>query len=376
MHSAPLLIYLVTEDWYFLSHRLHMARAARDAGFRVAVATRVDQGEARIRAEGFEVIPLNWRRGAAGPWELLRSIRQVHGVYRAFQPALVHHVAMKPVLVGGIAARLAGVPACVHALTGLGSTLIDGGGLTGRIIRRLLPRILNAGNALTLVQNADDRSEIAALGVKPTRFRIIRGSGVDLDHHTPLPTPGGPITFGFAGRMLADKGVRPLLQAFASLRADGIDARLLLAGDIDPENPTSLDAEEMRRAAAMPGVEWLGHLTDIRTLWARCHVAVLPSRREGLPKALLEAAAAGRALIATDVPGCREVAVAGRNALLVPPDNIGALAAALASLATDEALRRAFATESRRMVETDLSATAVAAQTLALYQHLHARAGR
>lgn len=375
---APHLIYLVTEDWYFLSHRLPMARAARDAGFRVGVATRVAAGAPAIRAEGFDLHPLAWQRGLTSPGELARSVRAVAGLYRRERPDIVHHVALKPILIGGLARLAAPVPAVVNAVTGLGSTLIeDGAGkrLSGRAVRMILPRVLNQKGAVTIIQNENDGEEIARLGADASRFVLIRGSGIDLTHHALLPEPDGPVTVGIAARMIEDKGIRPLVEAVRRVRAGGVDLRLLLAGDTDSENPTAIPRPEMEAIGREDGITWLGHVTDIRGLWARCHVAVLPSRREGLPKALLEAAAAGRPIVATDVPGCREVAVQDVNALLVPVDDAAALASALGRLATDPALRRRMGAASRTMVESDLSADAVAKRTVDLYRALIGRTG-
>ena len=180
---------------------------------------------------------------------------------------------------------------------------------------------------------------------------------------------------GFAGRLLADKGIATLVEAQQRLQRRGVDLRLAVAGTADPENPSSIDAASLARWRALPGIAWLGQVEDIRELWQRAHIAVLPSRREGLPKSLLEAAAMARPLVATDVPGCREIARQGVNALLVPPDDIDALAAALERLIGDGELRRRFGAASRALVETDLAAEAVGAATVALYRGLLAETG-
>jgi glycosyltransferase involved in cell wall biosynthesis len=370
---APKLLYLVTEDWYVLSHRLPMARAARDAGFAVTVATRVADGAAAIHAEGFALEPLAWQRGIASPVEIARSVGSVARVLRRLRPDIVHNVALKPILIAGLARRLAPRAQHVNAVTGLGSTMIETGGrprLSGRAVRAALPRMLNARDAVTVIQNDNDAEALAGLGADRARMVRIRGSGVDLAHHMVLPEPDGPVTVGIAARMLDDKGIRPLIEAIRRVRAAGEDVRLLLAGDTDAENPTAIPRSELEALAGEPGITWLGHVADVRSLWARCHIAALPSRREGLPKSLLEAAAAGRPLIATDVPGCREVAIAGVNALLVPVDDAAALAEAIGTLAADAARRRTLGAASRRMVESDLSAEAVAGATVALYRRL------
>lgn len=367
------LLYLVTEDWYFLSHRLPMARAAREAGFEVHVATRIGEGRAAIEREGFVVHALSWQRGIASPLEIARSALAVRGVLRELEPDIMHCVALKPILIAGLTRWLGVRMPTVNAVTGLGSALIaenDRPRLSGRLVRPILPRVLNAPDCVTVVQNDNDADELAALGADRQRMVRIRGSGVDLTHHRVLPEPSGPVTAGVAARMIEDKGIRPLVEAVRRLRAEGVELNLLLAGDTDPENPTAIPRAELEAFAREPGITWLGHVADVRSLWARCHIAVLPSRREGLPKALLEAAAAGRPLVATDVPGCREVATEGVNARLVPVDDALALASALKFLALNPSARAALGAASRRMVESDLSAEAVANATVSVYRRL------
>ena len=374
--TRPKLIYLVTEDWYFWSHRLPMARAAREAGFDIAVATRVDKHGERIEGEGFRVLPLSWQRRSINPAGALSAVAEIAALYRREAPDIVHHVAMKPVLLGGLAAGLAGVPAVVNALTGLGSAFIGTGGLKSRIAgavaRPLLRTVLKRPNSLAILQNADDQRMLVEAGLLPEdRSWIIRGSGIDTTHYQALPEPAEPpVTIGCVARLLADKGVGPLVEAQQRLRAKGLDVRLVLAGTPDPENPTSVTPAELDRWAALPGVELPGHITDVREVWKRCHIAVLASRREGLPKSLLEAAACGRAIVATDVPGCREVAHAGENALLVPPDDPAALAGALETLVRDAALRQRFGAGSRQLVESDMASDRVGAKTVELYRTL------
>jgi glycosyltransferase involved in cell wall biosynthesis len=371
----PKLIYLVTEDWYFWSHRLPMARAAQRAGFDVAVATRVAEHGERIRAEGFALHPLRWRRRDIGPWASLRAIAEVYRLYSRERPLLVHHVALKPAVLGSVAALLAGVPAVVNAVTGVGF-VASSPSLRARLLRRpmdfALARLLERPNSRIIVQNEDDRALLLSLRAgADERVVVIRGSGVDTTHFQATPEPPTPpVIAGYAGRMLADKGIAVLVAAQQSLRRRGSDLRLMLAGAPDPENPSSIDAATLAAWQALPGITWLGEVEDIRTLWSAAHIAVLASRREGLPKSLLEAAAMGRPLVATDVPGCREIARDGVNALLVPPDDAAALAAALGRLVDDAELRRRFGAASRALVESELAADAVGAATVACYRSL------
>ncbi len=173
--------------------------------------------------------------------------------------------------------------------------------------------------------------------------------------------------------MLADKGVVTLIEAFSLLGKRDTPLKLLLAGDCDRENPGSLAPEQLREFASLYGIEWLGHVADIREVWARAHFAVLASRREGLPKSLLEAAACGRAMVATDAPGCREIAIEGETALTAPVGDASALAAAIAKLAGDPDLRKRFGANARRLAESKFSAEAIGRETVALYNSLVAR---
>jgi glycosyltransferase involved in cell wall biosynthesis len=374
------LIFLVTEDWYFWSHRLPMARAAQAAGFDVAVATRVAAHGERIVAAGFRLLPLHWRREQLGLWASLAAIVEIYRLYRRERPFIVHHVAHKAALLGGVAALLARVPYAVSFIAGvgyMGTSQSRHARLIGAAARLLWPPLLLRANCRVIVQNDEDRHVIATLRpAAAARIVVIRGSGVDLDHFAPLPEPPAPpVTAAYVGRMIAIKGVATLVEAQQILRCEGIGLRLLLAGTPDPANPTSFDAATLQSWGALPGIVWCGHRDDVREIWASAHIAVLASfGGEGLPKTLLEAAAMGRAIAATDVPGTRDIARPGINAILVPPGDARALAAALKELAGDPARRRAYAAAGRALVADGFSEAAVRAATVALYRSLTARA--
>jgi glycosyltransferase involved in cell wall biosynthesis len=373
--SAPRLLYLVSEDWYFLSHRLPMAQAAQRAGYEVHVATQVGAQAAAIEALGFQLHRLDWYRGSMNPLYALRTIRQIRKLYRRVAPDLAHHVALQASVFGSLA--VIGMPIVrLNALAGLGFMFISQARST-RLMRgmlvRLLSRLLNRPGAAALVQNPDDAAALVALGVGRERIFRIPGSGVDTTLLAPLPEPAGAITVAFVGRLLDDKGVRALIDAQAELVRRGRAVRVLLAGETDPANPASIPRQEVEEWARRPGVTALGHVGDIRRVWEAAHIAVLPSRREGLPKSLLEAAACGRPIVATDVPGCREIARPGVNALLVPVDAPTALADAIDRLAGDAELRRQFAAAGRRLVEEEFSADRIGRATVALYDRLLGR---
>lgn len=368
--TAPRLLYLVSEDWYFLSHRLPMARAARDAGFEVHVATRVAGGGEAIAAEGFAIHPLTWRRGSTNPVHFIRAVAEVRDVYRALAPDLVHLVAFWPSIVGSLAA--AGLPLRrLSALAGLGfaftSNSLKAGTVRGAL-SPLLRSLLSGPRAAVLVQNPDDRDAMITLGIPRERIFLIPGSGVDTIRLRVQPEPPGPITMAYVGRLLDDKGLRTLVAAHALLASRGETIRLLIAGEADPANPASIPLSDIDSWRQHPRIEVLGHVSHIADLWAKAHIAVLPSRREGLPKSLLEAAACGRAIIATNVPGCREIARNGLNAILVPVDDAQALADAVQRLANDPALREQYAAAGRVLVEREFSDVRIGSETIKLYR--------
>jgi glycosyltransferase involved in cell wall biosynthesis len=366
------LLYVVTEDWYFLSHRLPMARAAKAAGYEVHVATRLNSGKDAIEREGFTVHALQWRRGSLSPLGSLSGVIELRKLLRELAPQILHNVSLKPVLLGSVACLgLSGI-AVVNGVTGIGTFFLSnhGGGVTREGVRRALKALLRRENSRTIVQNPDDRRFVLELGVPEKNVVVVPGSGVDTTRLAPLPEPQPPITAAYVGRMLADKGVFTLVEAFSIASARGAGLKLLLAGDCDRENPGSLAPEQLREFASAFGIEWLGHVEDIRDVWKRAHFAVLASRREGLPKSLLEAAACGRPMVATDTAGCREIAVEGETALTVPVDDAQTLADAMTRLAEDAEMRARFGKNARELVEKKFSADLIGEKIVALYQSL------
>jgi glycosyltransferase involved in cell wall biosynthesis len=377
----PLLLYVVPNDSYFYSHRMPMVRAAFDAGFAVGLVTGSTVRRAEIEAAGIRVVPCLIDPGSAGIFTVLRSILDLTRIYRRESPALVHHITLKAIACGAVAAWLGRVPACVNAFAGLGHlfTATDARTQIRRTIFRCVLRFfVRRPGCVTLVQNADDGARLAALGLAdPARTVLIPGSGVDTERFCPLPLPppddDGKIICVFAGRMIGIKGLEPLRAAFALLAIRLPSLTLWLCGAPDPNNPGSWRAQDLEDwAAHAPNVVWKTHQDDMRTIWARAHLAVQPSvGGEGVPKSLLEAAACARAIVATDTPGCRDVVEPEANGLLVPPGDARALADALEDAARDPDRLRRWGERSCALVfERDFSAQAVTARTRALYESL------
>jgi len=368
-NSPRRLLYVVNEDWAFLLNRLPMARAARKAGFEVHVATRVNDGARAIEAEGFTLHPIPLQRGGISPLSAIPAILALRKITRRIKPDIAHHSGLQCCVFGSIAALGKPFP-YVSALTGMGYVFTSATWRTRllrTILKWLLPPILNRPGDVVLVQNPDDRAALADLGIKKERIVLIPGSGVDTDALQPLPEPDGPITYGFAGRLLTDKGIRALVAAHDIVRAQGLQANLLIAGNPDPANPASVSVEEVNEWTRRLGITWLGHVKDISSLWKRCHFAILPSHREGLPGSLMEAAACARAMIATDAPGCREIVIDDQTGLLVPIEDPQALAQAIVKLATSPDLRARYGNAARELVVSKLSAKIIGEQIVQLY---------
>jgi glycosyltransferase involved in cell wall biosynthesis len=338
----PKILFFHSEDWAFLRHFMPMARAAQAAGFEVAVAVRVRNDAHRLEAAGCRVVALEAERGSLGPLEILRSLARMVRIVKAERPDVVHCIALRTVALGGLAARLAGAPRLVLAPTGLGHLWIENGPverLARPLVRFLIGRVLRGPQTRYVFENSEDPREF---GLDPAGadVTIVGGAGVDPALVSLMPEPPAPpVKVAVIGRMLIPKGIAETVEAVRRARAQGAPIELNLYGEPDPSNRRSFSVDQLRRWAGEPGVAWHGPTDDVARVWRENHAAMLLSYREGLPKALVEAAAAGRPIVATDVTGCREVVRDGIEGLLVPRGDADAAARALVRLAGDAALR-------------------------------------
>jgi glycosyltransferase involved in cell wall biosynthesis len=312
------------------------------------------------------------RRSGRHPVQELTTLVEIYRVLRRERPDILHSVGLKPVLYGATASWLAGVRITVSALAGMGYIFMSGQ-FRIRLVRRLLAAWLRLAlrrrRSWLIVQNDDDAMMMRQGGVvRADQITLVRGSGIDLDHFSPLPEPPGEPVFAMVSRMLTDKGVREAVLAARVLRRAGIAARVWLVGAPDPDNPTSLSPHQLTTWHQEGCIEWLGNQSDVRAIWERAHVCLLPSYREGLPKALLEAAACGRPMITTDVPGCREVVRDGIEGCLVDPQDWLGLAGAMARLAAQPETRRMMGAAARRRAEDCFGEAQMVEATLALYR--------
>jgi glycosyltransferase involved in cell wall biosynthesis len=381
--GRPVLLFVVNVAWFFRMHRLHIARTAQAAGFEVHVATAPDAVEdvQLIEKAGLRHHSLVLRRGRWSFLEELGLTVSLWRLYRQIRPDIVHHVTIKPVLCGTLAARLARVTLIVNAMSGLGFvfTAKDRWASLRRTVVKMAYRVLFARPNINIIfENSDDLELFYAGGlIRRHQAVLIRGAGVDLDRFRLQSNDDAIPLVVLPARMLWDKGVREFCEAAAAIRSDGVQARFALVGGLDPGNPAAIPVSWLEDRQREGAVEWWGHQQDIASVYARARIVCLPSYREGLPTVLLEGAACGCALVATNVPGCREVVQDGKTGLLVPAHDSASLANALRAVIGDPDLRRRLASAALVHVRAEFSADRVGCDTLNLYRKMLnvARAG-
>jgi glycosyltransferase involved in cell wall biosynthesis len=379
MHEAstykkPKLLFVVTEDWYFCSHRLPLAVAAIEAGFDVAIATRITEHGDVIQKAGIEIHSWNVSRGSINVFTEVKALFKLLKIYREAKPDLVHQVALKPVLYGSFVAKLVGPKKIVNALGGMGFVFNNGKENT-RGLRTIIlwgfKWLLSNKDSVLILQNPEDCAlMVNEAGVDAESVRLIRGAGVNIRQFDVSTEPVGTPLIILPARMLWDKGVGEFVEAARILKDQGIAARFALAGGIDECNPAAISREQLRKWTDAGDVEWFGRRDDMPEIYRQANVVCLPSYREGLPKALLEAAACGRAIVATDVPGCREIVEDGKNGFLVPARDPFALAEAVRKLILDPDLRHKMGKCGRDRVIRAFSEEKVVKETLCIYKKL------
>lgn len=381
----PRLLFLVTEDWYFCSHRMSVARAARDAGWEVHVACRVNAHGEQIQSEGFVLHPLRLSRSSTNPLGELAAIAEIRQIHRRVDPEIAHHVALKPVLYGGVAARRRGGPQVVNAIAGMGSIFSGGQGSSpakSAVLQMGFRFALRGDGRWLVVQNDDDLKFFRSRRlIEADRAYVIPGSGVDTELFSPDTVKAEafdrnrPIRVTIVARMLWDKGIGEAVEAVRLLTERETPVELWLVGDPDPENPNSIDEHQLMEWDKRPEVVWWGRRDDIPGVWAQSDIALLPSYREGMPRSLLEAGASGLPLIATHVPGCDALVKDGLTGLLVPPRDPIELAEAVERLFRDPSLRLSMGAAARADVVAAYSDDQILGQFLNLYDQISGKGG-
>lgn len=369
----PAALLFANTDWYLYNFRLPLARALRAAGYRVHLVSPPGPYAARLAIEGFEWHEFDFARRGINPFGEAMTVARLVTLYRRIRPTHCHHFTIKCVLYGSFAARLSGVTKTINAITGLGHVFVSESHRIGLLRRPILWLYrFCLGGTDVIFQNEDDREAFAEAGVlRGARTHLIRGSGVDVARFRPDPVrrfDRTPVSILFASRLLWEKGLAELVEAAGILSARKLDAVVRVAGAPDPGNPSAVPHATLDKWRALPNVEFLGHREDVDRLLEQADIVVLPSYREGTPRILLEAAAAGLPLIATDVPGCREVVLHNDNGILVPAGDAKALADALERLALDSVARKRMGARSREIACDAFDQERVLASTLAIYR--------
>lgn len=369
------ILYLVTEDWYFWSHRLPLAQEAKRRGYEVLVVTRVGQYEERLREQGFRVIPLNMQRRSTNPLRELFVIIEIVKIYRREKPDIVHQVGQKPILYGSFAASFTGVNHVVNALGGLGYVFTSNH-LKARLLRFVISNcfrlLLNKQGSRLILQNKEDLALfVRDRLVSENKICLIRGSGVDTKVFNFSPEFNGVPVVVLVSRMLWNKGVGEFVAAAKLLKERKVNARFVLVGDSDLHNPNSVLRSTLQEWSHAGAIEWRGRSENIPEVFAHSSIACLPSfYGEGVPKVLLEAAACGLPIVTTDEPGCRDVVRHGENGLLVPARNVVDLANALQCLIENPDLCRRMGARGREIAVAEFAVEKIVAETTALYEEL------
>ena len=376
MKKNKKVLILVNYLSFFISHRLPIAEALLAKGFEVFIG----YGELRgadpkiLEQRGFKVYFIPMQPGGFNLLNDFKTFYYIWSFFKRVKPDIVHLVTIKPYLYGGIISRLCGVQGLITAVSGLG-TLFVNKDLKSKLIRLLLYPIyklaFNHLNQKIIVQNKDDLKVLVNWGVlNLSKVKLLKGSGVKLENFINLDEPSGTPVVCFAARLLRDKGVYEYVSAVRLLKERGIKAEFLLAGDLDINNPTGLKLKDLNKIRDEGYVKIIGYQKDIATLYAKSHIICLPSYREGFPKSLIEAAAAGRAVVTTDVPGCRDAIIPNKTGLLVPIKDSQKLADALQWLIENSKERIAMGKAGRNFAEKEFKIEKIILNHLDIYQDI------
>ncbi len=372
------ILYLVTEDWYFMSHRVSLAEAAIQAGFEITLLTQVSNHAETIRNLGINLIPISFPRALKRPWQDISTFIGIYKTYRKTKPDIIHNVSLKPSVYGSLMLFLGACsgekPVVINAFTGLGYVFTSAN-ISARIIRLILIPLLKLlfqqDNSYLLFQNEDDKRTLVNLGIgSEERSFLIPGSGVDVDKFTPHPESESVPVIMLVARMLYDKGIEDFVSAAQQVKEQGIEARFVLVGDIDEENPAGIKPKQLKTWHSEGIIEWWGKKDNMPEVYAESHIVVLPSHREGFPKTVIEASSCARPVITTDVPGCRDAIIANKTGLLIFPKDPSAMANAIVDLIKNKDRRIQMGKAGRKLVEEKLSTKVINLQFLDLYRNI------
>lgn len=373
LETPPKILYFVGVDWFFHSHFLDRALAAKQAGYRVVVLTQSTSAHNPFAEHGIDLIDISFQRRSLNPIGLIRNLLDIRRVLKRERPDIVHQIALKPIVLGSLVCKMVGIRRVVNAVVGLGYAF-SSNQVSARVVRSILSIILrfvlDRKNAVTVFENADDRAYFLNKGWTTAKAAVlIRGAGVDTEHFKPSNKATEPPIVMLLSRMLWDKGIAEFVEAARHLQQKHGSqyARFVLVGDSDDDNRGAIPRDQLSAWKSEGVINWWGFQRDVRSVLAQATISCLPSYREGLPKSLLESLAMGLPCIATDVPGCREAVKDGINGYLVNAKDPVSLANAIERLLQDSSLRAQFGRASRAMAVDEFSNRIVNHQTLEVY---------
>lgn len=369
------ILFVANTSWYLCNFRLSLIRRMKEYGWQVIAVAPSDKYSTCIERNGISYIPLKLSRKGTNPFDDLFLFFRLYKVYRTHSPSIVHHFTIKPIIYGSIAAKFAKVPAVVNSITGLGYIFCSKE-LRARILRSFVKcaysLVLKGSNKRIIFQNQDDMDIFISAGIiKPQGAVMIRGSGVDINRFIPSEEPEGTPVILLCARMLWDKGVGDLVEAAKLLRHWNVPALVVLAGQPDPGNPMSIPERQLYAWEREGIIKWLGYVDDIENVFIRANIVALPTTYgEGVPRSLIEAAASGRPIVATNIPGCREIVHHGKNGFLVEVQDIKGLAIALKTLIEKPDLRTRMGKYGRELVISNFSSEQIVKETIKVYKEL------
>lgn len=369
------LLIVVNVDWFLVSHRLDIALQAKNSEFEVHILTKFTEYKDFLNSKGFITHDLEVDRSSTSVISIANFLYDLVKQFRKIKPDIVHLITIKPVLIGGIAARMTNVPAVVSAISGLGTVFIDSNTVNFRLqaVKQLYKQALTHKNINVIFQNTDDLNTIQKLtGLKDSNIALIKGSGVNLDEFQYTQMPQGEPIVMFASRLLKDKGIIEFIEAIKQIKNNkpNIPAKFVLVGMIDEENQTSIKQAELDEWIQNDLVEYWGYQSNMAEVLGKSSIVVLPSYREGFPKVLLEAAAIGRPIITTEVPGCKDAIIDQQTGLLVPLKNSKALSAAILRLLENMEEAEKMGKQGRILAEKEYSIDNVVAEHMSIYRKL------
>ena len=363
------ILLFANTDWYLYNFRFSLAKDLRALGHEVILVSPHGDVQDLLQRDGFQWIPFELSRQSINPFGEIVAILRLVRLYQNIKPDIVHHFTIKPVIYGSMAAHWTGIKGIINSITGLGHLFINADRAT-RMLRTIASHLyrMNLYGTQVIFENPEDRDIfIEKRLIKAQQSHLILGTGVDVDKYRPTHRSNDTPVVLFSSRMLVTKGLVEYIEAARSLKQKGLNARFAIAGRTDPGNPASISEEQIEAWRQSEMMEWWGWQEDMPAALARADIFCLPSYREGVPNALLEAAACGLSIVTTDVPGCRDVVTNGVNGWLVPVRNSDALANALETLITNSELRLKMGNAGREIALNQFSMAKVNRETLAIY---------